>query len=138
MFPVSTRGGGMCFAFPDVCIVPAPPPVLQVPTPFPNTAACPMALPFTCSLIVKVQNQPVLLSTSQIPRSDGDQPGVRGGVASGTIMGPVQYRVGSLRVKIEGMAPVTVLHPTGHNGASANAPAGAQVVPSQFTVFVAW
>lgn len=138
MFPVSTRMGGMCFAFPDVCKVPAPPPVNTVPTPFPNVAQCPSALPFTCSMIVKVLNQPVLLASSVIPNSDGDQAGAAGGVTSGMIAGPVQYRTGSMRVKVEGMMPVTVLHPTGHNGVSANAPAGAQVVPSQFTVLVAW
>ena len=41
-------------------------------------------------------------------------------------------------VLVEGLGVVTVLHPTGHNGVSANAPAGAQVVPSQFTVFAVW
>lgn len=138
MFPASTRMGGMCFAFPDVCIVPVPPPVTQVPTPFPNVGQCVMALPFTCALVVKILNQPALHQMSVIPRSDGDQPGVRGGVTSGMIMGPVQYRTGSTRVKIEGLPAVTVLHPTGHNGVSANAPAGAQVVPSQFTVLVGW
>jgi hypothetical protein len=138
MFPVSTRMGGMCFAFPDVCGVPDPVTGSPVPTPFPNTAQCPSALPFTCSMIVKVLNQPVLLSSSVIPNSDGDQAGVYGGVTSGMIAGPVQYRTGSMRVKIEGQMPVTVLHPTGHNGVSANAPAGTQVVPSQFTVLVAW
>jgi Domain of unknown function (DUF4150) len=138
MFPAATRMGGQCFAFPDVCIIPPAPPKPPTPAPFPNTAMCPMALPFTCSLIVKILNQPVLLQTSVIPRSDGDQPGANGGVTSGMIMGPVQYRVGSSRVKVEGMGVVTVFHPTGHNGASANAPAGAQVVPSQFTVLVAW
>lgn len=138
MFPVTTRMGGMCFAFPDVCNVPDPVTASPVPTPFPNTAQCPSALPFTCSLIVKVLNQPVLTQASVIPNSDGDQPGVYGGVTSAMIMGPVQYRTGSSRVKVEGLPAVTVLHPTGHNGVSANAPGGAQVVPSQFTVLVAW
>lgn len=138
MFPATTRMGGQCFAFPDVCLVPVPPPGAPVPTPFPNVAQCAMALPVTCSLFVKILNQPVLHQMSVIPSSDGDQAGAGGGVTSGTIVGPVQYRTGSTRVKVEGMPVVTVLHPTGHNGVSANAPAGAQVVPSQFTVLVAW
>lgn len=138
MFPATTRMGGQCFAFPDVCIVPKPPPVGPTPQPFPNMAQCAMALPFTCSLIVKIMNQPVLHQMSVIPSSDGDQAGVNGGVTSGMIAGPVQYRTGSTRVKVEGMGVVTVFHPTGHNGVSANAPAGAQIVPSQFTVLVGW
>lgn len=138
MFPATTRMGGMCFAFPDVCLVPVPPPGAPTPVPFPNTAQCPSALPFTCSFIVKILNQPVLHQGSVIPSSAGDQAGSAGGVTSGMIAGPVQYRTGSTRVKVEGMPVVTVLHPTGHNGVSANAPAGAQVVPSQFTVLVGW
>jgi len=130
--------GGQCFAFPDVCNVPDPVTASPVPTPFPNMAQCPMALPPTCSLIVKILNQPVLHQMSVIPSSDGDQPGVYGGVTSAMIMGQVQYRTGSARVKVEGMGVVTVLHPTGHNGVSANAPGGAQVVPSQTTVLVGW
>lgn len=137
MFPVATRGGGQCFAFPDVCIVPPPPPPPK-PVPFPNTAMCPMALPFTCSFIVKVANMPVLTQASVIPTSAGDQAGAMGGVVSHMIAGPVQYRAGSTRVKVEGLGVVTVLHPTGHNGVAANAPAGAMVVPSQFTVFAVW
>jgi hypothetical protein len=138
VFPVATKMGGMCFAFPDVCNVPDPSTGSPVPTPFPNTGQVPMALDVTCALIVKVLNQAVLHQMSVIPSSDGDQPGVYGGVTSATIMGPVQYRTGSTRVKVEGMGVVTVLHPTGHNGVSANAPAGAQVVPSQTTVFAGW
>lgn len=138
MFPATTRMGGQCFAFPDVCIVPVPPPAAPTPSPFPNMAQCAMALPFTCSLTVKIMNQPVLHQMSVIPSSDGDQAGANGGVTSGMIMGPVQYRTGSTRVKVEGMGVVTVFHPTGHNGVSANAPAGAQIVPSQFTVLVGW
>ena len=138
MFPATTRAGGMCFAFPDVCNVPDPVTGSPVPTPFPNTAQCASALPFTCSFIVKIMNQAVLHQASVIPSSDGDQAGVMGGVTSGMIAGPVQYRTGSTRVMVEGMPMVTVLHPTGHNGVSANAPAGTQVVPSQFTVLVEW
>ena len=37
MFPASTREGGKCFAFPDVCKTPAPPAPF-VPVPYPNMA----------------------------------------------------------------------------------------------------
>ena len=35
IFPASTNGAGMCFAFPDVCLTPAPP-APPVPIPYPN------------------------------------------------------------------------------------------------------
>ncbi len=32
IFPASTKGGGQCFAIPDVCLTPAPPaPPIPVP-----------------------------------------------------------------------------------------------------------
>ena len=42
MFPASTKGGGMCFGFPDVCKTPAPPAPF-VPIPYPNFAPPMMA-----------------------------------------------------------------------------------------------
>jgi superfamily II DNA helicase RecQ len=35
IFPASTKGGGVCFAFPDVCLTPAPP-APPIPIPYPN------------------------------------------------------------------------------------------------------
>lgn len=135
MLPASTRGGGMCFAFPDVCKVPAPP-APPVPTPFPNMAMCAAALAPTCSLTVKFANKPVLTIASEIPMSSGDEAGVAGGVVSGMIKGPVRYRRGVSTVLVEGKPVVTALSPTGQNGSNANAPAGAQVLPSQLKVFI--
>jgi hypothetical protein len=42
MFPASSKGGGSCAGFPDVCKVPAPPAPF-VPTPFPNLSQVTMA-----------------------------------------------------------------------------------------------
>jgi hypothetical protein len=134
MFPASTRMGGMCFAFPDTCQVPSP--TGTIPTPFPNIAQCPMALAPTCTLMVKIMNQPVLHKGSEILRTNGDEPGVAGGVSSGTFGDKAVYRMGSFTVKVEGQYVVSMLKPTAHNGASANAPGGAQVVPSQVKVLV--
>jgi hypothetical protein len=136
MFPASTRMGGLCFAFPDVCIVPPAPPKPPTPMPFPNQAGCEMALPFTCSVIVKIMNQPVLHAMSVIASSNGDEAGANGGVTSGMIKGPVKFTMGSAIVMVEGLPVAAMLKPTGHNGANANAPSGSQVVPSQLTVFV--
>ena len=39
MFPVASKGGGSCAAFPDVCKTPAPPAPF-VPIPYPHMAQC--------------------------------------------------------------------------------------------------
>jgi hypothetical protein len=125
----------MCLAFPDVCKVPAPP-APPIPTPFPNVAQCAGALATTCTTKVKILNQPVLHKGSEIPMTQGDEAGVGGGVVSGTFGQKASYRSGVSKVKVEGNDIVTVLLPTAHNGSNANAPAGAQIAPSQAKVVV--
>lgn len=136
MFPLSTKMGGTLTAFPDTCKVPAPPSPSPVPTPFPNLAMCAMADSSTCTQKVKVLNQPVLVASSEIPRTQGDEAGVAGGVVSGTFGDKAVYRMGEPRVQFEGKDVVTMLKPTAHNGSNANAPAGAQVAPSQTQVII--
>ncbi|MBL8604175.1 MAG: DUF4150 domain-containing protein [Myxococcales bacterium] len=135
MFPASTRMGGMCFAFPDVCEVPAPPSP-NIPTPFPNTAQCPMALATTCTQTVKIMNQPVLHRGSEILRSNGDEAGVAGGVVSRVFGDKTVYALGAVTVLVEGQPIVSMLKPTLQNGVTPNAPGGAQLVPSQVKVLV--
>ena len=50
MVPVSSKGGGTCFAFPDVCLVPATPSPL--PDPFPIPAQVTDAHPHVPSLLI--------------------------------------------------------------------------------------
>jgi len=71
MFPASTKGGGMCFVFPDVCKVPAPP-APPIPTPFPNTGQCADAKGSTCTKKVKILNKAVLHKSSEIASTHGD------------------------------------------------------------------
>ena len=68
MVPVVTREGGMAFAFPDVCKVPAPPSPSGVPVPLPNMAQCSDADSGSCSQNTRVRNKAVLVATSEIPR----------------------------------------------------------------------
>lgn len=133
MFPASTKGGGSCAAFPDVCKVPAPPAPF-VPTPFPNMAQCASAS--GASGKVKFDQKPALTKSSEITRSSGDEAGTLKGMISMVNMDKVQYRMGSMRVKIEGKDAVTVGKMTAHNGANANSPPGVQVAPSQTTVII--
>lgn len=126
----------MAFAFPDVCKVPAPPSPTGVPVPFPNLASCADAEASTCSQHTLVRNKAVLIASSEIPRSSGDEPGTLGGVISSVNMGKVVFRTSSAKVTIEGTAAVMHLDTTAHNGSNANAPAGTQVSPSQSQVLL--
>lgn len=130
-FPASSAGGGMCFAFPDVCNTPSP--AGPVPIPYPNTAQCPMAV--GTATTVKIGNMPAITDNSSIPLSNGDEAGVAGGVVSGVNMSKCAFKLGSFIVKIEDHAAIRLLDMTGQNGSSPNA-VGAVVSPSQATVLV--
>lgn len=80
-FPLSTKGGGMASALgPDVCKVPSP--AGPVPTPFPNMAQLAMATKESTKVFAL--NKGVLKADSEIPRTQGDEAGVAGGVVSST------------------------------------------------------
>jgi hypothetical protein len=136
MFPASTKGGGQCMAFPDVCKVPAPPAPF-VPVPFPNIAMLPQGNGGTMSSKVKIGNQPAATKDTEIPMSSGDEAGTLGGMISGQFKGACKFKSGSSKVKWEGKAAVHVTSPIGQNGSNANAPGGMQVAPSQVKVLVA-
>ena len=135
MFPASTKGGGQCFAMPDVCKTPAPPAPSPVPIPYPNTGMCNQAK--DASTKVKFSGKGALTVKSKISRSMGDEPGTAGGMVSSKNMDEVSFKKGSAKVKVEGQAVVHLTSTTGHNGSNANMPAGAQVAPSQVKVMVA-
>ena len=134
IMPASSKGGGACFAFPDTCLTPAPP-APPVPVPYPNTGMVMQAKKE--SKKVKFDGKGALTTKSEMSRSMGDEPGVNKGVMSGMNMGKVTYKKGSGKVKVEGQPVVHLTSMTGHNGTSANMPAGVQVAPSQTKVLVA-
>lgn len=134
MFPASTKGGGQCFGFPDVCKTPAPPAPAPLPIPYPNVGMVAQASK-ACKK-VKICKKAALTTKSEIPRSSGDEPGVAKGIVSSTNMGKITYKKGSSKVKFEGTAVVQHLSLTSHNGGNANLPAAAQVAPSQIKVLV--
>lgn len=135
MFPASTKGGGVCIAFPNVCKTPAAPSPL--PIPYPSMGQCSGAKGSTCSKKVKILNKPVLHKRSEIPSTNGDEPGTLKGLVSQTTGKKAAYRTASSKVRVEGNEIVTHLKSVAQNGANANAPTGAQVAPSQMKVFVA-
>lgn len=134
LFPASTKGGGNCMAFPDVCKTPAPP-AGPIPMPYPNTAMVNQAT--KTSKKVKIVKKGVVTTKAEVPKTMGDEAGIAGGVVSGRNMDKLTFKQGSSKVSAEGAPVVYVTATTGHNGANANAPAGVQVTPSQTKVFVA-
>ena len=133
IFPGSTMAGGTCLGAPDVCLTPAPP-APPVPIPYPNTGMLNQAK--KTSSKVKFAGKKVVTVKSEISRSMGDEAGVNKGVISGMNMGKIKFKKGSSKVKIEGQNCVHLTSVTGHNGANANMPAGAQIAPSQTKVKV--
>ena len=132
MFPASSTGGGVCFAFPDVCKTPSP--SGTTPIPYPNIGTV-MQATGTASK-VKLCRKPAVTKKSKMKMSQGDEAGVAGGVVSNRNMDKVQYRKGSSKVKIQGQDLEFLSAMTGHNGSNANMPAGAQIAPSQVKVLV--
>ncbi len=137
MFPASTKNGGQCATTGplDVCKVPAPPAPF-VPTPFPNIGMVTQANGGSCSSKVKFVNGKACTTKTELTMSTGDEAGTLGGMISARFKGPVQYKMGSFNVKIEGEKAVHLTSMTGHNGTNANVPAGAQVAPSQTKVII--
>lgn len=133
MLPASSKESGTTFATPDVCNTPSP--AGPVPIPYPNTG---MVMQVSGeSTKVKICSQGAVTKKSEMPRSMGDEPGTVGGVVSGMNMGKVVFKQGSGKVSVEGQPLQHLTAMTGHNGASANMPAGQQVAPSQAKVLIA-
>lgn len=130
MFPVSTKAGGLCLGFPDVCLVPAAP--SPIPTPFPNTAEWSDAQGTIDTVLV--ENKEIVVESSTIPMSKGDEAGTGGGVMSGTFIGCVKPKTASSKVKAKGKRVVLLGAVTAHNGDSANMPVGTHLAPSQSKV----
>jgi hypothetical protein len=130
MVPVSTNADGICFAFPDVCLTPAP--SGPVPLPYPNVGLLAAAQGVEPS--VYASGSPVAVETSVIPKSMGDEAGTAGGVKSGTFGGAVKFKTASSRVYAGGKRVVLVGARTSHNNDNA---VGQQITPSQGRVFAA-
>jgi hypothetical protein len=123
-----TSAGGMCAAFPDVCLTPTPGPV---PIPYPNIALDPTNVGFVPNVLMTCA--PAHNLGTQAPMTNGDNAGVAMGVASGTVMGPARAVTGAFTVLVGGMPLARLASITIQN--STNAP-GAKVVPSATNVLV--
>ncbi len=129
MFAV-TKQNGQCMAMPDLCKTPMPPGP-PVPIPYPNIAMPMMGNPATMKVLIC--GMPALTKASKMPMSNGDQAGVAGGVVSGKMMGPTEFILGSMVVKLEGNPAVKLGDPTKQNDGNA---VGSVLVPSQAVVMI--
>ena len=134
MFPIVTKQGGQAMATPDVCKTPSP--GGPVPIPYPNVA---MSAQLTKgSTKTKVAGMPAAVMNSEISMSSGDEAGTAGGgVISSKFKGNCVYKMGSMKVKIEGKNAMILTSMIGHNGSNANMPAGTHIAPGQVLVTAA-
>lgn len=123
--------GSLNLGFPDVCLVPTP--VGPIPTPFPNLAISAMAIPSQFKVLVMCM--PIHNMMTVTPISNGDNPGVAMGVASGMVMGPHMALMGSTNVLVGGPPATKMAMPTKQNGISPNI-VGMTITPSQIRLMI--
>jgi Domain of unknown function (DUF4150) len=127
----NTQMGGVTAGFPDVCLTPAPPSPAPIPIPYPNVAMGQMGVPAVYHVLFNCA--PAHNLSTRIPLSNGDNPGVAMGVASGSVMGPSRHLTAAFTV-IVGGAPATRLTSASLQN-STNCP-GARISPSQTKVLL--
>ena len=110
--PITTKGQGICFAFPDVCNTPAPPGP-AIPIPYPNIGQLADASGTASS--VKAGGEDVVTSDSSIGNTTGDEAGSLFGVTSGTIQDEVKFVSFSQTVFAEGANVVRMFDTTTQN-----------------------
>ena len=126
-----TSAGGLCIAFPDVCLTPAPPSPAPIPVPYPNVGADPTNTGFVPNVLMTCA--PAHNLGTAPPMTNGDNAGLGTGIASGEVMAPARTMTGAFTVLVGGMPLARLTSVTLQN--STNAP-GAKVVPSVTNVLV--
>lgn len=128
------NGGSQALASLDVCKTPAPPGP-PIPIPYVNISSTQMADPAGLVRKVLVSNMPALNQKSKLLLSNGNEPGVVGGVASNKFIGETVFLKGSLKVMVGGKPALHVGSMTGQNGSPQNA-VGSVTTPSQVKVMI--
>jgi len=126
-----TSAAGMCFAFPDVCLTPAPPAPAPVPIPYPNMGVEPTDTTFVPNVLMTFT--PAHNMATMPMMTNGDNAGVATGVASGTVMGPARTITAAFTVIVGTMPLARLTSATIQN--NTNAP-GMKLVPSVTNVLV--
>ncbi len=125
----NTNLGVMNFAFPDVCLVPTP--VGPIPLPFPNIAVSVTHIPAVFNVIFGGGLAENLLTPGTL--SNGDNAGVAMGVASGTVMGPDRYMMGSFKTMVGAAFATRLTSLTIQNSTNM---VGMSLTPSQAKVLI--
>lgn len=115
---------GTDMAFPDVCLTPSP--AGPVPITYPNIAAGPMAVPNLPTILFS--GAPAHNLGTTIPMTNGDNPGLALGVASGVVMGPSRHTTGAFTVLLKGLPASRMTSMSLQNSTNA---VGCRLVPSQ-------
>ncbi len=126
-----SSAGGMCMAFPDVCLTPAPPAPAPVPIPYPNMGVEPTDTTFVPNVLIT--NTPAHNMATMPVMTNGDNAGLATGVASGTVMGPARTVTAAFTCIVGNMPLARLTSMTIQN--NTNAP-GAKIVPSVTNVLV--
>jgi len=131
MLPIMTTEGGMCQAFPNVCLTGGPP----VPVPYPSIARCSDG---GCSKKVTIRNAAVLRVGDKIRSTTGDAAGnAPGGVVSGTFGAEAEVAdTPQSSVRVEGKLSAVQTAPIRSNGRGPKNAAGLHTTASQKTVAV--
>ncbi|MDX7985943.1 DUF4150 domain-containing protein [Xenorhabdus sp. 12] len=124
----NTQGGGQDTAVPDVCLTPSS--GSPVPVTYTDLASGCQANSASTSNILFV-GCAAHNTTTIIPMTSGDNPGVNLGVASGTVMGQSRHTCGANSVLIKGSPATRVTSPTMQNSTNAT---GSRLSPSQTKV----
>jgi len=127
----NTQMMGVNMGFPDVCLTPAPPAPAPVPLPYPNVAVGPMGVPAAYKVLFMCA--PAHNMSTSIPQSNGDNPGLATGVASGMVMGPCRHVTAAFTCLVGGMPATRLTSVSIQN--NTNCP-GARIVPSQCKVLI--
>ena len=121
--PIATTKGGICFAFPDVCMTPIG--TSDVPVPYPNIGLLSEAKDVSDEegKTVRVAGHYVILHTSKIENTKGDEAGTKGVKSKTDVGGEVTFKIennGSETVKINGVSVIRMTDKTLQNNGNAN------------------
>lgn len=127
----NTQMMGVDTGFPDVCLTPVPPAPAPVPIPYPNVTNGVIGMPAVFNVLLA--GAPAHNLSTTIPLSNGDNPGIALGIASGMVMGPSRHILPSFTTIVGGMPATRMTSTTIQN--STNCP-GVRMVPSQVKVMI--
>ncbi|WP_374298316.1 DUF4150 domain-containing protein [Paracoccus sp. (in: a-proteobacteria)] len=111
--PITTTKGGICFAFPNVCMTQVGP--ATVPIPYPSIGQLGDA---GGTSKVKAGGSNVVRKADQIDKTTGDSAG-QAGVTSGTVGKEVTFTTFSATVMAEGSNVIRMFDQTSHNRGNA-------------------